>query len=243
MVGNLLYGSKGGGCSTLRLYSASASKGWNNQRWAHQRLNSSGGYFYIKLEVRIYHNGKTQIQPVIPYGGERYYSEVEECMSFNACRKLVQLMQGYIWVVTNPKGFDQSMALIMRFQIGSAFLTEHGESSSDQKLLEKLGCIVSSVSSGHECLTAVGPVKSLYQIVLLDLHLHDLNGFEVAVRIRKFRSRSWPLMIGLSASNDGDTRDRCLQIGMNGVIKKPGSFQEIADELKRIVLQGNRILP
>ncbi|KAG8373151.1 hypothetical protein BUALT_Bualt12G0141100 [Buddleja alternifolia] len=269
MVGNLLYGSQGGGCITLRLYSASVSEGWNEQRWAHRRLNSSGGYFYIRLEVGICHAGETQIQPVIPYGGERYYSEVEECMSFNACRKLVQLMQGDIWVVTNPEGFDQSMALILRFQIRPAFLTEHGESSSDQvhfsnsllrclkvllvdaddvnravtqKLLEKLGCIVSAVSSGYECLSAVGPSKSLYQIVLLDLHLPDLDGFEVAVRIRKFRSRSWPLIIGLSASDDGDAKDRCLQIGMNGVIQKPGSFQEIADELQRIVLQGNRIL-
>ncbi|KAG8372720.1 hypothetical protein BUALT_Bualt12G0096000 [Buddleja alternifolia] len=212
MVGNLLYGSKRGGCSTLRLYSASASKGWNDQRWAHRRLNSRVGIFISGLRLGF----------------------------------SIPLMQGYIWVVTNPEGFDQSMALIMRFQIQPAFLTEHGESSSDQKLLEKLlkklGCIVSAVSSGHECLTAVGPVKSLYKIVLLDLHLPDLDGFEVVVRIRKFRSRSWPLIISLSASNDGDTRDRCLRIGMNGVIQKSGLFQEIANELKRIVLQVIHVL-
>ncbi|KAH6773373.1 Signal transduction histidine kinase [Perilla frutescens var. hirtella] len=58
----------------------------------------------------------------------------------------------------------------------------------------------------------------------------------------KFRSRSWPLIIALTSNDDGDTRDKCLQIGMNGVIQKPGTFQEISEELKRILLQANRIL-
>lgn len=176
-------------------------------------------------------------------------------------------------MISNPEGFDQSMALVLRFQVRRSIITgipEHGGSSDHlqysnslfrglkvlvvdaddvnravtRKLLEKLGCIVSAVSSGYECLGALGPAQSSCQIVLLDLHLPDLDGFEVAMRIRKFGSRSWPLIIALTASDDGDTRDKCLQIGMNGVIEKPGSFQEIAYELKRALnlMQANRLL-
>ncbi|XP_022873756.1 protein EIN4-like [Olea europaea var. sylvestris] len=179
-------------------------------------------------------------------------------------------MQGDIWVIPNPEGFDQSIALVLRFQTRPSILTnssEHGGPSehlhSDsllsglkvllvdgdnvnravtRKLLEKLGCVVSAVSSGYGCLSTLGPVVNKYQIVLLDLHMPDLDGFEVTMRIRKFRSRSWPLIIALTASDDEDMRERCMQIGMNGVIQKPGSLQGIAGEIKRVLLQANKIL-
>ncbi|KAK6161363.1 hypothetical protein DH2020_004744 [Rehmannia glutinosa] len=206
----------------------SRSQGWNEQRWGHWRSNSSDGYAYIRVEVGICHTGSQaeDLLPIIPYGGQRYYGGAEESMSFSACKKLVQLMQGDIWVISNPEGFDQSMALVLRLQVRSSAATnmlEHGESSDrahsnslfrglkilladaddvnravTRKLLERLGCIVSAVSSGYECLSALGPAVSSCQIVLLDLHLPDLDGFEVTMRIRKFRSRSWPLIIALT---------------------------------------------
>lgn len=272
MVRNLLSGSKGGGCLTLRVYSASGSQGWNQQKWGQWRSNLSDGYIYTRLDVGICHTGSQSdnIIPSTPYDGHGYYGAVEESLSFSACKKLVQLMQGDIWAIPNPEGFDQSMALVLRFQVRSsisASISDYGESSErvhsnslfrglkvlladaddvnravTRKLLEKLGCIVSAVSSGYGCLGALGPAVASCQIVLLDLHLPDLDGFEVTMRIRKFRSRSWPLIIALTSNDDGDTRDRCLQIGMNGVIQKPGTFREITEELKRILLQANRVL-
>ncbi|KAG8370363.1 hypothetical protein BUALT_Bualt14G0109100 [Buddleja alternifolia] len=274
MVGNLLNGSKAGGCLMLRVFSASGSQGLNERRWGQWRSNSSDGHVYIRFEVGIFHTGfqTEDVLPVVPDGGQKYLGSVEEGMSFTACKKLVQLMQGDIWVISNPEGFDQSMALVLRFQIRPSIVTgisEHGESSSDhvhysnslfqglkvlladaddvnravtRKLLEKLGCTVSAVSSGYECLSAVGPTMSSCQIVLLDLHLPDLDGFEVTMRIQKFRSRSWPLIVALTSSDDRDTMERCLQSGMNGVIQIPGSLEEITYELKRILLQTNRIL-
>lgn len=168
-------------------------------------------------------------------------------------------------MISNPEGFDQSVALVLRFQSRPSIVEheqspEHVQSDSlfrgmkvlladaddvnrgvTKKLLEKLGCIVSSVSSGYGCLSALGPSASSFQVVLLDLHLPDLDGFDVAMKIRKFRSRNWLLIIALTASDDGETREKCLQVGMNGVISKPNSFQEIAYELESIVLQANRV--
>ncbi|CAI9775950.1 unnamed protein product [Fraxinus pennsylvanica] len=272
MVGNLLNGSKEGGCLTLRVYLASQSQGWNDQRWGHWGSNSSNGYAFIKLEVGICHTGSPaeSLLPANLYGSQRYSGGIGEGLSFSMCRKLVQLMQGDIWVIPNPEGFDQSMALVLRFQIRSSIVTgisEHGGSSDHahsnsllsglkvmladgddmnravtRKLLEKLGCIVSAVSSGYGCLSALGPAVTKYQIVLLDLQMPDLDGFEVTMKIRKFRSHSWPLIIALTASDDEDTRERCIQIGMNGIIQKPGSLRGIAGEIKRVLLQANKIL-
>ncbi|XP_073056736.1 ethylene receptor 2-like isoform X1 [Primulina eburnea] len=273
MVGSLLKGSKQGGSLTLRVFPVSGSQGWKERKGGQGRTNSSDGYVYIRLEVGVRHissQSQDNTHPVIPHGFQRYYNGVEGGMSFSACRKLVQLMQGDIRVISNPEGFDECMALGLRFQVWSSAVTsllEHDEASDrvhsntlfrglkvliadaddvnravTRKLLEKLGCTVSAVSSGYECLSALGPSISSCQIVLLDLELPDLNGFEVTTRIRKFRSRSWPLVIALTASDDGETKDKCGQIGMNGVIQKPGSFQEIANELKHILVQANRSL-
>ncbi|XP_075504778.1 ethylene receptor 2-like [Primulina tabacum] len=273
MVRSLLKGSKRGGSLMLRVYPVSGSQGWKERKRGQGRTNSSDGYVYIMLEVGIHHISsrlEDNTLPVIPHGYQRYYDGEEGGMSFSACRKLVQLMQGDIWVIPNPEGFDEGMALGLRFQVRSPAVTgllEHGESSDGvhsntlfrglkilladaddvnravtRKLLEKMGCTVSAVSSGYECLSALGPSISSCQIVLLDLELPDLDGFEVTMRIRKFRSRSWPLIIALTASDVGQMMDKCCQIGMNGVIQKPGSFQEIANELKHILVQANRSL-
>lgn len=264
MVGNLLNASTKRGFLLLRVSSASGSQ------W---RPNSLDGYAYVRLEVGICHSDSQPDAtfPVSPYGGQRCCGGGEESMSFNVCKKLVQLMQGDIWMISNPEGFDQSVALVLRFQLRPSItkdISEHEQSSErvqsnsvfrglkvlladaddvnravTRKLLEKLGCIVSAVATGYECLGALGPGVPSFQIVLLDLHLPDLDGLEIAMKIRKFRSRNWLLIVALTASDDGETREKCLQVGMNGVISKPGSLQEIGSELKAILLQGNKVLP
>lgn len=171
-------------------------------------------------------------------------------------------------MVPNPKGFAQSMSLVLRFQLRSSItigISESRESADHshpnslliglqvlladgddgnravtRKLLEKLGCNVTAASTGFECLSAIGPATSTYQICLLDLEMPDLDGFEVAMRVRKFRSRSWPMIIALTANADEDLWEKCLQSGMNGVIRKPVTMQGIADQLSRVLAQATK---
>ncbi|KAH7522146.1 hypothetical protein FEM48_Zijuj07G0107400 [Ziziphus jujuba var. spinosa] len=271
MVGNLLKGKKDGGTVILRIFSETGSQGRNDQRWANWR-QSSDGEVYIRFEITISDSGSQSegaISTITHPAGRRYTSDgIEEGLSFSICKKLVQMMQGNIWVVPNSQGFAQSMALVLRLQRRPSIaltisedLSEHPNSNSlfrslqviladdddvnravTKKLLEKLGCIVTALSSGFECLAAIGPAGSNIQIVLLDLHLPDLDGFEVAMRIRKFRSHSWPLIIALTASADEDMWERCRQIGINGVIRKPVVLQGIANELQRVMLQANKVV-
>lgn len=180
------------------------------------------------------------------------------------------MMQGNIWVVTHPVGFDQSMSLVLQFQLRPSIMigiSETNESSvhnpqsnsifrglqillADEddvnravtrKLLEKLGCVDSTVTSGSDCLTTLSPPVSAYQILILDLYMPDLDGFEVASRIRKFRSRNWPLIIASTATADEDLWGKCIQTGMNGIIQKPILLNGIADELRRVLIQANKV--
>lgn len=179
-------------------------------------------------------------------------------------------MQGDIYVVPSSEGFDQGMTVVVGFQRQPSIpigISEYGESSDPtyphsvlhgvevlladyddmnravtRKMLEKLGCIVTVVSSGYECLGAVGLGVSSLEIILLDLHLPDVDGFELTMRLRKHRSRGWPFIIGLASTTDEDVI-KCLQIGMNGIIRKPVLLPGLADELRKVLLLARRVMP
>ncbi|XWS39213.1 hypothetical protein CRYUN_Cryun18bG0031000 [Craigia yunnanensis] len=274
MVGSLLDGNSGGGTVILQVFSENGSQEWNDQRRAAWRHSSSDADVHIRFEIRI-DNSNSQSEDCsmseVQISGRRYNSHrAEERLSFSICQKLVQLMHGNIWVVQNPQGSAQSMALVIRFQVRPSIgitITESGESSDQprsnslfrglqvlladdddvnravtRKLLEKLGCTVSAVSSVFECLSAIGPASSPFQIVILELQMPELDGFEVAMRIQKFRSRSCPLIVAMTASAEKDIWQKCLKIGMNGVIRKPVLLQEIAIELRKVLMQANKFV-
>lgn len=175
-------------------------------------------------------------------------------------------MQGSIWISSDAQGHAKSMTLVLRLQIQPfrKAMFELGNLSDQPKsntlfiglqvvladdddinrtvtkrLLEKLGCRVSAVSSGLECLSILGPAGKSYPVVIIDLHMPEMDGFEVAMRIRKFRSHSRPLIIALTASAEEHVWERCLQMGMNGVIRKPVLLQGMADELRRVLQRAN----
>ncbi|XP_042026226.1 protein EIN4-like isoform X1 [Salvia splendens] len=268
MIGNLLNASRGGGFLLLRVHSASGSQVWNDQRRGRWRSNSSDRYAYVRLEAGIRHtNSDSQSgnSSVIQYSGQRCSGGGKEIMSFDMCKKIVQMMQGDIWMVPNPEGFDQSMVLVLQFQARPSFAVDileqeqsikrvqsnsifkglqilladadAGNRAVTRRLLEKLGCVVTAVSSGSECLRAVGPSVPPFQVVLLDIHLPDLDGFEVAEELRKVESRDWLLIVAFTASDDKETREKCLEVGMNGVLAKPGSSHDLARELECILLR------
>ncbi|XP_042029663.1 ethylene receptor 2-like [Salvia splendens] len=272
MIGNLLNASRGGGFLLLRVHSASGSQVWNDQRRVRWRLNSSDRYAYVRLEAGIRHtNSDSQSgnSSVIQYSGQRCSGGGKEIMSFDMCKKIVQIMQGDIWMVPNPEGFHQSMVLVLQFQARASFAVDileqeqyikrvqsnsvfkglqilladadAGNRAVTRRLLEKLGCIVTAVSSGSECLRAVGPSVPPFQVVLLDIHLPDLDGFEVAEELRKDKSRDWLLIVAFTASDDEETRAKCLEVGMDGVLAKPGSSRDLARELECILLRPSRL--
>ncbi|CAN0887275.1 Ethylene receptor 2 [Linum grandiflorum] len=277
MVGNLLDGNSRGGSVLFRVVIDHGSQERNDQRWGVWRQSSSDGRVCIRFEIGLTSAGSEPEASgsAMQLGGRRYTSDgFEQGLSFTVCKKLVQMMQGNIWVFPNNQGFVQNMGLVLRFQLRQSMaitISEPGESSehhqhpphsnsfcaglqvvlveSDdlnrtvtRRLLEKLGCSVTALSSGYDCLNAICQVSSAFQVVLLDLQLPDLDGFEVAAKIRKFRSRSWPVILAMTSSGgeEDDLWEKCVQMGMNGVIRKPILLQGIANELRRVVLQANR---
>jgi two-component system response regulator len=88
---------------------------------------------------------------------------------------------------------------------------------------------------------ALGPyagrdMSSPPTVVLLDLHLPKLDGFEVLRRIRSDeRTKHQPVVI-LTASKQDEDRARGYALGVNAYVQKPVSFSQFADAVRTLGL-------
>ncbi|KAJ1391825.1 Signal transduction response regulator, receiver domain [Sesbania bispinosa] len=181
MVGSVINGDHGGGILVLRVFAETGSQGRNDQGWATWRPSSSSG--------------------------DHTSDRVEERLSFSICKRIIQLMQGNIWLIPNAQGFPQAMALVLRFQLRRSIaltIPEPGESSEPSNSNSFFRGLQVLLADNDDDLNAsvLLDLLDLPFKLFLDLHMPELDGFEVATRIRKFRSRNWPLIVALTASTE-----------------------------------------
>ena len=97
--------------------------------------------------------------------------------------------------------------------------------------LENAGFTVDSVSSGADALDALE--NGEYDLVLLDLQIPDMSGFEISGKIRgESRFSNLPL-IAMSAHVMSGIRDECIDAGMNDYISKPVEPEKMFAVLKK----------
>ncbi|MBK6425073.1 MAG: response regulator [Blastocatellia bacterium] len=87
------------------------------------------------------------------------------------------------------------------------------------RLLEPMNCRADLVESGLEALEAVR--RRQYDLVLLDVHMPDVDGIDVARRIRNAGGPGRPRIVALTADVLVSTRQACLDAGMDAVLPKP----------------------
>lgn len=98
-----------------------------------------------------------------------------------------------------------------------------------QDILQHWGYHVHHVTDGLEAIAWL--VNHPVDLVLLDIHLPGLDGFEVTRRVRAHPSlHHIPIIATTALAMVGD-RDRCLAAGMQGYISKPIDYEELADLL------------
>ncbi|EEF22464.1 two-component sensor protein histidine protein kinase, putative [Ricinus communis] len=100
-------------------------------------------------------------------------------------------------------------------------------------MLTHLGFDADVAEDGLEALAALR--GSRYRLVLLDMHMPRLDGYETARRIRaelNLAAGDLPI-IALTANAVKGDRDRCLAAGMNDYITKPFEFSTLKTALQR----------
>ncbi len=90
-----------------------------------------------------------------------------------------------------------------------------------RQLLERRGHAPRVASNGHEALSLFATES--YDLMLLDLHMPGLDGFEVIERIRaRERATGAHLpVVALTARSRKEDKDRCLAAGMDDFLAKP----------------------
>jgi PAS domain S-box-containing protein len=85
--------------------------------------------------------------------------------------------------------------------------------------LKELGFTADAVTSGREAVAALEQRR--YDLVLMDMHMPDMDGLEATACIRARPEWDALPIIALTASTVGRDRERCLAVGMNDFLSKP----------------------
>ncbi|MCA9716535.1 MAG: response regulator, partial [Myxococcales bacterium] len=100
--------------------------------------------------------------------------------------------------------------------------------------LRAKGYEVDVVSRGGDAVERVGAGK--YDLVILDVMLPDIDGFEVCRRLRATRGASATLpVIILSARGAEIDRVRGLEIGADDYVTKPFPIEEVLARLRALI--------
>ena len=103
-------------------------------------------------------------------------------------------------------------------------------------LLRKSGFIVDAVANGREALETLKRIP--YDLVLMDVQMPEMDGFEATRKIREPDSGVLDnsiLIIAMTAHAMTGDKDRCLEAGMDNYISKPIDPKKLIEIIKESV--------
>ena len=110
------------------------------------------------------------------------------------------------------------------------------------RFLERLGYRADAVANGIEAITAIENRR--YDLVLMDLQMPDMDGFEATRQIRtRLAPERQPKIVALTANAMQGDKELCLAAGMDDYISKPVKMHEIAAAIRRHFAKAHEVIP
>lgn len=106
----------------------------------------------------------------------------------------------------------------------------------EKKILCSYGITVVTAKGGYEALKIAENTN--FSMILLDLHMPDIDGFETAKQLRQLPDCKYTPIIALTADVISGIKEKIILAGMNDYISKP--FRP--EELKNIILEYTEIV-
>ena len=100
--------------------------------------------------------------------------------------------------------------------------------------LEQLGCDVTLASNGREAVDlAEGPLT--FDLILMDVNMPVMDGFEATTAIRRLdHPNAATPIIAMTGMVFDEDRERCLSAGMNDVMTKPFSLNDLRNRITEL---------
>ena len=102
-----------------------------------------------------------------------------------------------------------------------------------ERMLAPRGLEVASCASGNEALARLPAVAP--DLLICDLVLPDLDGYEVCRWLRQVPGLAATPVLFISGIVDPDVESRAGALGVEGVLKKPFTGEELIDRVERIL--------
>ena len=126
---------------------------------------------------------------------------------------------------------DEMRVLIVEDDSRLASLLEQG--------MREEGCQIARAASGPDGLAAAK--NGEFQVIVLDVMLPGLDGFQVARELRRSGNRT-PIVMLTAKDSESDTIDG-LNLGADDYVTKPFSFDVLMARLRAVVRRGPALTP
>lgn len=141
--------------------------------------------------------------------------------------------------------FDESAEPIAmhEFEKRSVLLVEDDDATREflSRFLNSRGFKVLATASGREALDEIRSRRRRLDLLLLDMRLPDISGFDVARAVRAAEEdghwESLPILAATAMAQDDRDRDLCIEAGCNAYIPKPIRASELLQKIEDLLPQ------
>jgi signal transduction histidine kinase/DNA-binding response OmpR family regulator len=107
-------------------------------------------------------------------------------------------------------------------------------------LLEDTGIAIETAENGRELLQKFQQAPAKYHIILMDIHMPEMDGFEATRQIRALEvpsAQTIPI-VAMTANVFREDIEKCLTAGMNDHLGKPIDIEDLMKKLRKYLLEN-----